>query len=237
MQVINRVIYKAFMGDNEKIVPRRVIPIHIWGIKATQALIREQASEDGLTTTTTTTIIHKKQRLLHKKTINMCYKELILDNPRDSILNGILKRRKVPNEYRRLMVSKIAEFTQSMTMPNVKPIFIIIADLVTHASREVLEITIEEYNNRVLNNVIRASGEDEDIKIVPSAKSAIDKLEKVKIKIDGQCSVCFEEFEDEAKEITKMPCSHFYHTYCIGKWLEYNHVCPLCRFEMPKSID
>ena len=115
----------------------------------------------------------------------MCYEELILNNPHDSIINKILKQRKAPSKYQRLMISKIAEFTRSMIMSNVKPIFIITIDLVTYVNREVMEITIEEINNQVLNTAIKALGKEEDIKVVHVAKFAIDKLENVKTKIFG----------------------------------------------------
>ncbi|KAF3967014.1 hypothetical protein CMV_008941 [Castanea mollissima] len=47
------------------------------------------------------------------------------------------------------------------------------------------------------------------------------------------CAVCLENFLI-GSNVTTMPCSHIFHTKCILKWLARNHVCPLCRFELPK---
>ena len=91
-----------------------------------------------------------------------------------------------------------------------------------------------------IEDLLRTSLEDDTtIKMMPASKSSIDELEKVNIDIDDdQCSICLEEFVNKIKkEVSRMPCSHVYHTHCIVKWLEYNHVCPICRFQMPKSDD
>jgi E3 ubiquitin-protein ligase RNF115/126 len=32
-----------------------------------------------------------------------------------------------------------------------------------------------------------------------------------------------------------MPCGHIYHPECLKPWLETNHTCPVCRFELPKE--
>ncbi|XP_039835604.1 E3 ubiquitin-protein ligase SIRP1-like isoform X2 [Panicum virgatum] len=47
-----------------------------------------------------------------------------------------------------------------------------------------------------------------------------------------ECAVCLQDFVAEDK-LRAMPCSHTFHQDCIFRWLEVNHVCPLCRHELP----
>ncbi|KAK4402719.1 E3 ubiquitin-protein ligase RING1-like [Sesamum angolense] len=49
---------------------------------------------------------------------------------------------------------------------------------------------------------------------------------------EESCSICLEEFSDGGLG-TRLPCSHMFHENCIVRWLQGNHVCPLCRFELP----
>lgn len=47
-----------------------------------------------------------------------------------------------------------------------------------------------------------------------------------------ECSICLSEF-DQTAEINRLPCGHFFHKSCLGKWLNYwNTTCPLCRNHM-----
>lgn len=226
-------LYKAFLGDNEREVHWHAIPVHFWSIQTSQRMVQAQDNDGGLTTTA----INKEQHLVSKHTISMRHEELLSTNSHDSILYRMLKLQGLSRAYRRLMMRKVGALARSMTMPNVKPIFVIISEVITYMRRRIMERMIEEVDNEGHVTTIRISMEEEVIKIVPTAKSSIDKLEKVKMKLDDQCSICLEEFENRLEEVTRMPCSHVYHAHCIVKWLEYNRLCPLCRFEMPKSID
>jgi len=51
-----------------------------------------------------------------------------------------------------------------------------------------------------------------------------------------QCSICFEEYTENQK-ISKLPCGHFYHQYCIEKWLKRSRLCPYCRQEISNAND
>lgn len=226
-------LYKAFLGDNEREVHWHAIPVHIWSIQTSQRMVQARDNDGGLTTNA----INKEQHLVSKHTINMRHEELLSANSHDSILYRMLKLQGLFRAYRRLMMHKVTALARSMTMPSVKPIFVIISEVITYMSRRIMERMIEEVDNEGHVTTIRTSMEEEVIKIVPTAKSSIDKLEKVKMKLDDQCSICLEEFESRLEEVTRMSCSHVYHAHCIVKWLEYNRLCPLCRFEMPKSID
>ncbi|KAL2253674.1 E3 ubiquitin-protein ligase RNF43-like [Sesamum indicum] len=46
------------------------------------------------------------------------------------------------------------------------------------------------------------------------------------------CSICLEGFFNGGRA-TRLPCSHMFHENCILRWLRENHVCPLCRYELP----
>ncbi|KAK4402718.1 E3 ubiquitin-protein ligase RING1 [Sesamum angolense] len=45
------------------------------------------------------------------------------------------------------------------------------------------------------------------------------------------CSICLEGFDNS--DGARLPCSHMFHKNCILRWLQGNHVCPLCRYELP----
>lgn len=151
-------------------------------------MVQAQDNDGGLTTTT----INKEQHLVSKHNINMRHEKLLSTNPHDSILYRMLKLQGVSRAYHRLMMRKVAALAGSMTMPNVRPIFVIISEVITYMSRRIMERIIEEVDNEALVTTIRTSMEEEVIKIVPTAKSSIDKLEKAKMKLGDQCSICLE---------------------------------------------
>ncbi|KAK8521175.1 hypothetical protein V6N13_077293 [Hibiscus sabdariffa] len=86
----------------------------------------------------------------------------------------------------------------------------------------------------------------------PASKSAIKALKRVKWDDEDEghlplkkrrklveglssrkvCTVCLDELLD-GDDVASMPCDHVYHYYCIVKWLETSHLCPLCRYHMP----
>ncbi|KAL2253680.1 UNVERIFIED_CONTAM: E3 ubiquitin-protein ligase RING1-like protein [Sesamum indicum] len=46
------------------------------------------------------------------------------------------------------------------------------------------------------------------------------------------CCICLEEFSDGV-HAKRLPCRHIFHENCILRWLRGNHVCPLCRHQLP----
>ncbi|KAM6588324.1 hypothetical protein CsatA_010929 [Cannabis sativa] len=69
--------------------------------------------------------------------------------------------------------------------------------------------------------------------------ASVEDLEKLKsddvVSSSGEkmtCSICFCEVLS-GTELSRLPCSHLFHTHCILKWLEKRHTCPICRFELP----
>ena len=91
-------------------------------------------------------------------------------------------------------------------MPNVRPIFVVVMDVITYMNRQIIEPVIEETDNEILATAIRTSMEDEVVKIVFATKSSIDMLEKVKIKLNDRCLIYLEEFIGEADEVAGMSC-------------------------------
>ncbi|KAJ0049429.1 hypothetical protein Pint_16453 [Pistacia integerrima] len=68
--------------------------------------------------------------------------------------------------------------------------------------------------------------------IVPASKSAIGKLEMIKIEDESRlCVVCLEQIL-LGSQATRMPCGHLFHGDCILSWLSKSKRCPLCRFEL-----
>ncbi|EFH59475.1 hypothetical protein ARALYDRAFT_898399 [Arabidopsis lyrata subsp. lyrata] len=49
---------------------------------------------------------------------------------------------------------------------------------------------------------------------------------------DATCSICLEEFTT-GKRLVILPCGHLFDAFCVADWFSINHVCPLCRFELP----
>ncbi|KAK6251317.1 hypothetical protein SCA6_005322 [Theobroma cacao] len=106
------------------------------------------------------------------------------------------------------------------------------AELTEHVSDD----NSVEDSNSTLDNDIDELLVDVDSRIRPASKTAIEGLEKVKIREglgdERFCSVCLEEMSTEM-EARRLPCSHIYHAACIIEWLKNNNKCPLCRYNMP----
>ncbi|KAK4284077.1 hypothetical protein QN277_000954 [Acacia crassicarpa] len=77
----------------------------------------------------------------------------------------------------------------------------------------------------------------QQLNMIPTSNQAIASLKKLETLNDemkaNKCSICMEGFEEDFGDVSATPCNHFYHHNCIVTWLETNHTCPLCRFQMP----
>jgi hypothetical protein len=79
--------------------------------------------------------------------------------------------------------------------------------------------------NQFQNVVV--SMDEKDIENLPSIK-----LESTQ---ETNCCICMDCME-EGKMITKLDCSHTFHTDCIKEYLKkYNYKCPVCRVELGKA--
>lgn len=56
------------------------------------------------------------------------------------------------------------------------------------------------------------------------------------VKGGEECSVCLCDMK-QGDEIMKLPCHHFFHAFCLDKWLvSYGHLtCPFCRASLSLS--
>ncbi|KAB2637335.1 E3 ubiquitin-protein ligase [Pyrus ussuriensis x Pyrus communis] len=52
---------------------------------------------------------------------------------------------------------------------------------------------------------------------------------------DAECCICLCAYED-GTELRELPCCHHFHCTCIDKWLQINATCPLCKFNILKSV-
>ncbi|XP_012442754.1 uncharacterized protein LOC105767727 [Gossypium raimondii] len=73
-------------------------------------------------------------------------------------------------------------------------------------------------------------GDDEEQDCLPLKKRR--RLREGLNSANKECAICLDEFS-EGDEVASMPCTHVFHDGCIIKWLKTNHLCPLCRFQMP----
>ncbi|KAK4757527.1 hypothetical protein SAY87_018828 [Trapa incisa] len=99
----------------------------------------------------------------------------------------------------------------------------------------------------VIANYIRGIGEElravnpaTATEYQPATVASIRELATVSLDdVDEGCSICTNDYRggsDDDDTIVMMPCSHKYHWGCIVTWLEMNHTCPLCRFELPHDV-
>ncbi|KAJ0247802.1 F62 protein [Hirschfeldia incana] len=52
--------------------------------------------------------------------------------------------------------------------------------------------------------------------------------------LSDSCTICLEGFKNGV-EVVELPCGHEFDDACIAHWFATDHVCPLCRFELPRE--
>eukprot|EP01059_Diplonema_ambulator_P032984 TRINITY_DN6711_c0_g1_i1.p1 TRINITY_DN6711_c0_g1~~TRINITY_DN6711_c0_g1_i1.p1 ORF type:complete len:329 (+),score=34.01 TRINITY_DN6711_c0_g1_i1:118-1104(+) len=46
------------------------------------------------------------------------------------------------------------------------------------------------------------------------------------------CTICHDKYNETPKEpVSRLPCTHLYHTHCIKTWLSCNTRCPVCNWD------
>lgn len=48
---------------------------------------------------------------------------------------------------------------------------------------------------------------------------------------ESRCTICYEDMSP-GSGTKRLPCSHCYHTSCLGRWLESHSTCPYCRADI-----
>ncbi|XP_062182557.1 uncharacterized protein LOC133886757 [Phragmites australis] len=61
------------------------------------------------------------------------------------------------------------------------------------------------------------------------------ELRRTLSKVD-LCAVCLDEVRERQQRVTRLPCSHKYHSECVLPWLAIQPDCPCCRTLVP-SVD
>ncbi|KAL6841594.1 hypothetical protein ACP4OV_028533 [Aristida adscensionis] len=59
------------------------------------------------------------------------------------------------------------------------------------------------------------------------------ELRRTLSKVD-LCAVCLDEVRERNQKVTRLPCSHKYHSECVLPWLAIQPDCPCCRTLVPK---
>ncbi|KAJ4958923.1 hypothetical protein NE237_026034 [Protea cynaroides] len=114
----------------------------------------------------------------------------------------------------------------------------IVVDLNVQLVETMGEEDTEELDQEVMLMDINA--DNGGFSFVPASSNSIQALEIKEfddnIEEEETCMICMDEFE-RGIEIAKLPCSHFFHSKCILKWLKNKNSCPLCRFAMLTEED
>jgi len=71
---------------------------------------------------------------------------------------------------------------------------------------------------------------------VSATKDEIECLVTTRIEGGGcdACAICLSDFE-QAQVVRHLPCTHFFHTKCVDRWLRRHRICPLCLHDITKE--
>ncbi|CAA7028689.1 unnamed protein product [Microthlaspi erraticum] len=78
---------------------------------------------------------------------------------------------------------------------------------------------------------------DIQFKPKPASKVEVESLSRKvykKTSSSDMCTICLDEFKTGERVVT-LPCGHEFDDRCILEWFATNHVCPLCRFQLPRE--
>lgn len=97
-----------------------------------------------------------------------------------------------------------------------------------------IEGDINDYENSVEdmdNSDLDAEDIDELLSLLPSK----EVNEKNKVHHHTPCIICLENFEI-GEYTCLLPCTHLFHRDCIHSWLSQSRSCPICKFEISKTV-
>jgi hypothetical protein len=89
-------------------------------------------------------------------------------------------------------------------------------------------------------DILAAVGAEVDAEMAAAApdakRPAAKDLNRVTIREDDTdpptCTICLVTLS-AGDECAILPCEHSYHPVCINNWLDMDHRCPVCRYELP----
>ncbi|KAL3743171.1 hypothetical protein ACJRO7_018467 [Eucalyptus globulus] len=142
------------------------------------------------------------------------------DQARDEILSEILNVAcRVANDPRnrgRKMFGVSVDVTKVVTLPE--------DEILREMVRRLKVAGLGRYVHEMLRRFEAAS---------ESAIGSVEKAVIAKRRDPSEvCAICLEEPE-VGDEVSRMGCSHEFHSRCIEKWLEIADTCPTCRRQLP----
>lgn len=67
-----------------------------------------------------------------------------------------------------------------------------------------------------------------------NAIARLDTRTVNKTRKDNVCAICMEPYR-RGDKVFFLGCKHHFHTDCILPWLQKNHACPTCRYDISKD--
>ncbi|XP_062155902.1 E3 ubiquitin-protein ligase At4g11680 [Alnus glutinosa] len=96
---------------------------------------------------------------------------------------------------------------------------------------------LPKYKFRKIGDVEKVDGETQESFGGMMTECDTDTpTERVLSQEDAECCICLSAYDD-GTELRELPCNHHFHCTCIDKWLHINATCPLCKFNILKSVD
>ncbi|CAA7028691.1 unnamed protein product [Microthlaspi erraticum] len=113
---------------------------------------------------------------------------------------------------------------------------------VAQASRRALEEEdlIAEEIDAILDEIFSHDEITTDVQFRPASKVVVESLPRKVYKkttstsSSDMCTICLSEF-NTGESVLTLPCGHEFDDSCILEWFSANHVCPLCRYKLPRE--
>lgn len=222
----------TFTGEDDKDIQWEQVPVRLRRCQTTRYFLPARPGcIHGL-------IIGEDDTSMAEETFKISRQVLASYDATASYFSHLLSSYGVSPGDERDITRQVTELARSMSLFTFRPISIFVNEInaVDASGRpdlweEVGALAEEEDDEGIDDNGMLA-GDLQAIPNLPAPRSAIDRLEIVEVEGSGNCSICLEELP-MGLQVTRMPCSHVFHSDCIVEWLKRSGLCPLCRFRMP----